>query len=167
MREQDLMTEFLRIGKTFNRDLRTMPTLYGSLGLWKISDVTFDADDIDILVPKPFLKSGWKELIEAMKSLNYELKDEHEHKFSNGQYEVGISFVEDLDDYAGLDYRQMACVNEDGCIYFQLNLDDYQKVYSHSLTDSYRQENKGAGDTAKLAVISDLMLASPNRPMHY
>lgn len=167
MREQDLMTEFLRVGKTFNHDLRTIPTLYGSLGLWKISDVAFQADDIDILIPLPFLKSGWKELKETMATLDYQLIDEHEHKFNNGKYDVGLAFVEDLDDYADVDYRTMALVNEAGCLYYQLSLDDYQKVYSQSLKDSYRQENKGLADTEKLAVIGNLMLASPNRPMHY
>lgn len=49
-----LYNEFINIAKTFNKELDTIPLLYGSLGLEKVTGLDFSPEDIDILIPLIF-----------------------------------------------------------------------------------------------------------------
>lgn len=161
MREDELLNEFGRVTQIFNRDLRVIPTLYGSLGLWCVSHVPFNAHDIDMLVPEAYLKTGWPELVAAMEKGGYSLSNARQHKFGNGRDEISINFVEALDHFADVDYRQATLDKETNCVYYQLCLEDYQKVYSQSLKDEKRKQEKGESDLEKLNVIRSLVVAEP------
>ncbi|HSO59198.1 MAG TPA: hypothetical protein VLQ66_13365, partial [Paenisporosarcina sp.] len=80
-REHYLYTEFLNVAKMLNNDLRVVPVLYGSLGLSRVTHLDFSPQDIDILVPLPFLTTEWETLQQTMEQLGYTLIDLHEHEF--------------------------------------------------------------------------------------
>lgn len=77
----ELYNEFISIAKTFNKELDTIPLLYGSLGLEKVTGLDFSPEDIDILIPLIFLEEKWGRLKKIMELQGYKMLDSHEHEF--------------------------------------------------------------------------------------
>lgn len=152
-KEQHLREEFIRLCKSFNKEYRIIPVLYGSLGLGKAIKMDLSPQDIDILVPFVYLNEQWIELKNLMERLGYSMIDYPEHEFSDGYNQVGISFIEDLETFADVDYRKLQKVLEDGAEYYVLSLDDYLNVYTKSFADGYKRSKNRGKDLKKIKAI--------------
>lgn len=152
-----LYEEFIRICKVLNQSLGIKPVLYGSLGLSETTGNDFSPQDIDILVPLAFLNERWDVLSEIMGQLGYELTDLREHEFNNGETAIGFSYIEDLKNFAAIDYLELKQVEEDGAAYYGLTAEDYFNVYTKSAEDGYRRTKNNQKDLRKIESIQKIM----------
>lgn len=155
-KEQHLHKEFIRLCNSFNKEFRIIPVLYGSLGLGKATKIDFSPQDIDILVPFVYLNEQWIALKNLMERFGYSMIDYQEHEFSDGYSQVGFSFIEDLETFAGVDYRSLEKVLECGAEYYVLSLDDYLNVYTKSSADGYRRTKNHGKDLRKIDIIKKI-----------
>lgn len=102
-----LYSEFINIAKTLNKELDTIPLLYGSLGLEKVTGLDFSPEDIDILIPFIFLEEKWGKLKKIMELQGYKMVDLHEHEFRKTNTKIGIAYIEDLKPFADIDYKNL------------------------------------------------------------
>ncbi|WP_164669506.1 hypothetical protein [Virgibacillus doumboii] len=149
-----LYHEFINIAKTLNKELDIVPVLYGSLGVEKVTGIDFSPQDIDILVPLTFLEEKWRFLKMVMEKLGYEFTDVHEHEFRKNKINIGIAYIEDLKPFAGVNYKDLAIVEEHGARYYALSISDYLKIYNRSLLDGYRRTKNNNKDQRKLDVLN-------------
>ena len=152
-----LFQEFNHVAITLNKELGIIPVLYGSLGLERVTGMDFHPNDIDILVPLTFLEGKWDLLKAVMESLGYVLIDLHEHEFRKNKMKVGIAFIEDLKQFAEVDYHHLEAVKDNGAIYYMLSISDYLKVYKKSFLDGYRRTKNNNKDQRKLEILKQLM----------
>lgn len=152
-----LYDEFIEIAKTLNTDLDITPVLYGSLGLEKVTGVEFSPQDIDILVPLIFLEEKWTILKSLIEHLGYELIDLHEHEFKKDKVKIGISYYEDLNNFADVDYNNLKKNEENGATYCTLSISEYLKVYNRSLLDGYRRTKNNNKDQSKLDILKEIL----------
>ncbi|AUZ26544.1 hypothetical protein C1T28_08290 [Bacillus subtilis] len=152
-----LYNEFINIAKTFNKELDTIPLLYGSLGLEKVTGLDFSPEDIDILIPLIFLEGKWRRLKNIMEVQGYKMVDLHEHEFRKTNIKVGIAHIEDLKPFADVDYKNLEIFEDDGAKYHLLTIDDYLKVYHKSLLDGYRRTKKNNKDQIKINILNKLI----------
>lgn len=151
-----LYKEFIRICTALNEELQLTPVLYGSLGLGKAVSRDFSPHDIDILVPLVFLEEQWEELQHIVGLLGYSLVNVREREFHNGDNQIGFSFVEDLKDFADIDYRNLKKTDDGGAEYFVLSAADYLKVYAKSAEDGYRRTKNNQKDIQKIEYLQNL-----------
>lgn len=156
-REHYLYTEFLNVAKMLNNDLRVVPVLYGSLGLSRVTDLDFSPQDIDILVPLPFLTTEWETLQQTMEQLGYTLIDLHEHEFRKDDITIGFSFTEDLVAFANVDDQSLHVFEDSGTTFHLLTIADYFKIYSASLQDGYRRTKNNSKDLKKVKILKTLL----------
>lgn len=153
------INEFIRIAKRLNTELGIKPLLFGSLGLQQYVDEDLQADDIDILVPGEYIETEWAKLKEHMQSLGYDLIDEREHKFkrfdhnSNDNIEVGIAIIESLTEFADIHMHNIATAISFDAEYKFLDINQYLKVYTASMKDSYRADKNNNKDKHKIELI--------------
>lgn len=152
-----LYEEFINITKVLNRRLEIIPVLYGSLGLERVTEVNLSPQDIDILVPFTYLDNKWKKLKHTMEQLGYTLVDLHEHEFVKDHVKVGFAFIEDLLEFANVDYKNLKVVEKDGATYHLLTVSDYLKVYNKSVQDGYRRTKNNNKDLKKLEILNKLV----------
>lgn len=115
--------------------------LLGSFGAELVLGSSLYPDDIDIqILEKDFER--FSEISELMKGLGYQLIDEDEHKFYNGQTKVGFASVETLREYASVDF---ANIPKNGDFYLP-SLEQMIAIYQASVQDKWRQKQ---GKTAK------------------
>jgi hypothetical protein len=152
-----LYDEFIEIAKNLNTELNIIPVLYGSLGLEKVTGVEFSPQDIDILVPLTFLEEKWEILKSLLKNLGYELIDLHEHEFKKNNVIIGISYYEDLLEFADVDYNNLKKNEDNGATYRTLSISEYLKVYNRSLLDGYRRTKNNNKDQRKIKILNELL----------
>ncbi len=133
--------------------LEITPLMYGSLGLEYLTGHNFNADDIDILIPKIFITERWTELRDVLERNGYILIDENEHTFEKDSIHYSYAPIEELESFAGICQTDIAaCHAEDVC--FQLlSLQQYLKVYTASAKDGYRVTVREKKDSEKIAFI--------------
>lgn len=156
-KDLDLYGEFIHVSKTLNKELAIMPVLYGSLGLGKVTQIDFLPQDIDILVPIAFLEEKWEILKDMMEQLDFILIDLHEHEFMKNDCKIGFAFIEDLMEFADVDYKNLQVVEDSGAKYYLLTISDYLKVYSKSLQDGYRRTKNNNKDLKKIEVLKKIV----------
>ena len=144
---------FLKVAEELNHSLGIIPILYGSLGLYKIIGEHGKCNDIDILVPDEFVNGKWDELINLMKRMGFELKDEHEHEFIRDSEIVAFGRQDDLTKRIGLEPDNLKVSNVDNAKFKEFSVENYLLAYKFMLRDSYRQEKKGKTDQEKIAMI--------------
>ncbi|TYR80447.1 hypothetical protein FZC66_08670 [Priestia megaterium] len=157
MRSKKLYIEFLEVAKSLNKNLNVVPVLYGSLGLEILTGRDFVPQDVDILVPLEFIKEKWGVLKDMMENLGYTFVDLHEHEFRKENIKVAFSYIEDLQIFAQVNYADLKRVEYEGAAYQLLHLEDYVKVYTQSLKDSYRRNKNNSKDQKKLEIIYNLL----------
>jgi hypothetical protein len=157
MHSETLYEEFIVIAQTMNKNLEIVPVLYGSLGLEKVTNVQFNPQDIDILVPVVFLQEQWPVLKDSMEQIGYTLVNLHEHEFIKEDVKIGIAFIEDLDPFAGVDFRSLTEVEDQGVRYYLLSASDYLKVYEKSSTDGYRRSKNNNKDFSKIELLIEMV----------
>jgi hypothetical protein len=147
--------EFIKIAKELNH-INIIPVLYGSLGLSIIINQDLNPEDIDILIPKRFLKQDWSAFKILIEKQGYKLIDLHEHEFQKNNIKIAFADEEDLLPYANIDYTKLEIVSNN-CKYKKLKLEDFLKSYTSSLKDGYRQTKKNNKDKAKIKIIKENM----------
>ena len=144
---------FFENAKLLNDEFNIIPLMYGSLGLEYITKENLNSDDIDILIPKIFLSDRWNEFQTFLNSKGYTLIDEHEHTFQKNGILYSYAFIEELNDFAGielLDIKEI-CLND---IKIKvLSLTQYLKVYNASSKDGYRINVRKKKDNDKISFI--------------
>ena len=149
---------FLQNAEMINDKFDIIPLLYGSLGLEVLTNITFNADDIDILVPQVFVTGErWSEFRLFLENNGYELTDEHEHTFRKDGVDYSYASVEGLKDFADIDIRDINIRNSSGTEYMLLSLVQYLKVYRKSSEDGYRMNVKEKQDNQKIELIKSLL----------
>lgn len=144
---------FLSVAERLNKELRTVPLLYGSLGLEQRLQTDLDAEDIDILIPGIYLNEKRDRLVTLMEENGYVLYDPHEHAFEKAGISVAFAPIEDLTPFAGIDLTSIPVIEEAGVRYSLLRLQDYLKVYTASAKDGYRKNKKHKQDEQKIRLI--------------
>lgn len=144
---------FLNLAEQLNRELETVPLLYGSLGLEQRLRMDLHADDIDILVPEIWLQERWGDLAELMERQGYRLYDLHEHAFCKDGISVAFAALESLWEFAGIEIEKIPRILYNEICYLLLDLDDYRRVYMASSRDGYRKDKKNKDDSAKIVLI--------------
>ena len=141
-----------------NAKFNIVPLLYGSLGLELLTDISLNADDIDILVPQVFVSGErWSEFRSFLENNGYKLTDEHEHTFRKNGIDYSYASLEGLKDFADIDIRDINIRNSSGTEYMLLSLEQYLKVYSKSSQDGYRMNVKEKQDSKKIELIKSLL----------
>jgi hypothetical protein len=130
--------EFLNLANLLNTRLNIIPLLYGSLGLQKRTGIFFHPKDIDILIPELYITEKWNELKIVIENDGYQLIDLHEHEFSNKNYIIAFSFIEDLKKFANIEIKSIEIIIEKEIRYYLLSERQYLDVYTQSSKDSYR-----------------------------
>jgi hypothetical protein len=145
---------FLGIAKSFNNH-GVLPTLYGSLGLYRLIGQLDDANDIDILIPDVYLKDKFIELLKIMEEAGYKQDPTHTHEFTKGEGYIGFQFGEELKNYAGVDYKNFKTTIIDGIKFKEINPEDYLTIYKKTL-DEFEQKAK-KGYKAKIEALEKLL----------
>ncbi|MDO8507366.1 MAG: hypothetical protein Q7S53_02255 [bacterium] len=117
---------FLKIAKAFNSH-QIVPTLYGSLGLYRVLDQTGEVNDIDIIIPAIYLSDKWDELIEIMAEAGYKQDSTFPHEFVNGGTRVG--FESDADLYADINPENFNITQVDNVEFKELKAEEYLASY--------------------------------------
>jgi len=154
--------EFLKIAKKLNEELNIIPLLYGSLGLQIVTDIDFNADDIDILIPGKYLSDNWNILKETIEGIGYKLTDLHEHEFVKENYRIAFADIESLIYFANIDIELIAIKDNKEIKYKLLNLEEYLKVYLSSSKDGYRKTKNNNKDIHKIELIKQLISRNQN-----
>ncbi|WP_244209185.1 hypothetical protein [Paenibacillus ferrarius] len=149
--------EFLNIAKALNDQFNIAPVLYGSLGLQMKSGIDLNPQDIDVLVPLEYLHERWDVLRQTVERLGYTFVDLREHEFHKEGTKLAFAFVEDLADFADVDYKGLELIEQNGVRYQSLSLEDFLRVYSKSIKDGYRRTKNNNKDATKIEVITKLL----------
>ena len=152
---------FLQNAKMLNDKFNIVPLLYGSLGLEVLTNSSLNADDIDILIPRMFVKGDkWVELKLFLGSYGYDLIDEHEHTFQKDGVDYSYASVEGLKEFADIDIGDVEIHNTSGIKFMLLSLEQYLKVYQKSSQDGYRMNVKEKQDNQKIEFIKNNIKAT-------
>ena len=147
--------ELLHIAEMLNKKLHIVPLLFGSLGLEQRLDINLNAEDIDVLIPEVFLNEKWDSVVATMRDSGYTIYDLHEHAFEKSGLSVAFASIESLMPFAGVNLAKIPMMEEMGVRYYLLDLQDYLKVYTASLSDGYRQNVKNKKDAEKIKLINE------------
>lgn len=132
---------FLEIAKSLNK-YGIVPTLYGSLGLYRLIGQLDNIGDIDIIIPGVYLKDKFSELIKIMEEISYRQDPTHPHEFTKGEGYVGFESAEELKQYVGIDYNNFKAATTDKVEFKELRPEDYLAVYKKTL-DVWEKKTKG------------------------
>ncbi len=144
---------FLEVAKALNKNFNITPVLFGSLGLYRIIGEFNKANDTDVLIPEEFIHERWNELINFMRNLNFELKDEHEHEFIREGEIVAFGAETDLIKYIQINPETLKTSKVEEAKFRELSPEQYLDLYKFMLRDVYRQEKRGKADQEKIALI--------------
>ncbi len=144
---------FLEIAKSFNKH-GIVPTLYGSLGLYRLIGQLDNVGDIDIIIPDVYLKDKFSELIKIMEEIGYRQDPTHPHEFTKGEGYVGFESTGELKQYAGINYSNFKTATIDNVEFKELRPEDYLVVYKKTL-DVW--EKKAEGYRTKMEALEKLL----------
>lgn len=130
-----------------------VPLLYGSLGLEYLTGEELGADDIDILVPRVYLRERWNEFRGALERHGYVMTDAREHTFVRDGVTYAYAELEELETFADIQISDIAETRAMGKCFLLLSLPQYLKVYRRSETDGYRIHTREKKDREKIEVI--------------
>ncbi|MEC3884787.1 phosphoribosylanthranilate isomerase [Halobacillus sp. HZG1] len=157
--------EFLTIAQKLN-DIKIIPLLMGSVGLEVITNMNWEAQDLDIHVPGD--KRGWEvspesnihnwdDIVTVMNSMDYTLVDLHEHEFAKLGLSVEFGIMDTLPSFAGIHLNELEMHHWGEATYYLLNREQYLRVYESSSKDSYRADNNNRKDFRKIDVLKGII----------
>ena len=144
---------FLENARFLSDKLGIVTLLYGSLGLEYLTDEDFEANDIDILIPRVFITERWNDFKTLLEAQGYVLTDEHEHKFVRDGVAYSYADIEDLESFAGICMKDIEMREADGVCFLLLSLEQYLAVYKRSGKDGYRVNIRQKKDADKIRFI--------------
>lgn len=146
-------TAFFENARLLYTTLGIIPLMYGSLGLEYLTGTSFDADDVDILIPEAFVGRRWNELADLLSKNGYLLIDEHEHAFEKDGIHYAYAQIEELESFAGVCVPAIELRIKDGIPFMLLSLRQYLSVYTASARDGYRIHTRNKKDYEKIRYI--------------
>lgn len=158
MKNNLLMQKFLINVDELNSRFKIFPLLYGSLGLQQHLGTFLNPDDIDILIPRIFLKEKWEEFKDYLVAKKYTLVDLHEHTFIKDNVSFSYADIEGLDKFADIKLEDINFSGDKS--YLVLSLEQYLKVYKKSCLDGYRINKKEKKDYDKIKLIEQALKKS-------
>ena len=144
---------FLENARFLSDKLGIVTLLYGSLGLEYLTDEDFEANDIDILIPRVFITERWNDFKTLLEAQGYVLTDEHEHTFVRDGVAYSYADIEDLESFAGICMKDIEMREADGVCFLLLSLEQYLAVYKRSGKDGYRVNIRQKKDADKIRFI--------------
>ena len=150
--------EFLIIAERLNQQ-NIVPLLMGSVGLEFLTQKDWDSKDVDIHVngdprgwelPDDEIIYEWCRIIKIMTQLNYQLVDNHEHKFKKNTISVGYGVIDTLPDFADVSLKELICQNVNNVKFYTPTLEAFLKIYKASSQDSYRADKNNHKDLKKI-----------------
>lgn len=148
---------FLEITALLNKRFNVVPVLYGSLGLNRAIGEFCESSDVDVLIPKVYLKETWGEFRNFIEGHGFVLKDEHEHEFERSGLLLAFGKEEELKTFAGIDYATLTLENIGETRFKVLNPPQYLQVYELMRRDKYRVEKRGKQDLDKIERIKKFL----------
>ncbi|WP_375709181.1 phosphoribosylanthranilate isomerase [Sporosarcina sp. NCCP-2222] len=157
--------EFISISRKLN-DINIVPLLIGSVGLEIVTETSWDAQDVDILVPGD--KRGWEvppelsiynwdKVINIMESMGYNLINLHEHEFSKEGLSVAFGIIDTLPDFAGIQLDELELHQIEEITYYLLTPEQYLSIYESSSKDSYRANKNNNKDSRKIEFLKSMV----------
>lgn len=128
---EDKFKTFLEISKKLN-EYRIIPTLYGSLGLYRLVGELDNINDIDIIIPNGNLINKFDELMNAMSELGYKQDLRYPHEFTKGYGQVGFEPESDLVKM-GIEPEKLSVATIENTKFKELSKADYLTVYNRYL----------------------------------
>jgi molecular chaperone GrpE len=149
-KNQEKFKIFLDVTRNLN-EIGIIPTLTGSLGLYRIIGDYSICKDIDTLIPNNYLEKDSDKILELMEFLGWKRTDKEKFIFKKGSEE--ISFMKQNDPEGAIKIKDLKTTEIDRVKFNELSLEDYQKFYEKMLNDKERFKNKGKQDKEKLEQI--------------
>ena len=149
---------FLENARMLTEKFGIVPLLYGSLGLEYLTGESFFSKDIDILVPRIFVRGRWQEFKSVMEECGYVLTDEREHTLMRDGTEYSYADIEDLEPFADICVEDIGVQEVNGIRFLLLSLEQYLCVYKKSSKDGYRINIRQKKDADKIRFIEDKLL---------
>lgn len=148
---------FIHLANRLNLEYKIQPLLYGSLGLEQVTKINLHPEDIDILIPQVFIDDRWEDLKGLMNELGYKLVDLREHQFSKNKVNIAFAKIEELEEFAGIELKDIQTKIIHDTEYKLLNLVQYLQVYRKSSIDGYRKVKKNNKDIEKINLIESIL----------
>jgi len=143
---------FLEIAKVLNK-YGVTPTLYGSLGLYRIVDQLDQVNDIDIIIPNKNLIDELDKLMRILAEIGYKQDAPYPHEFTKGDSSVGFEPESDLEEL-GISLETLKVTEVDGVQFKELSPKDYLLVYKRNKKS---QEKKLNSTKKKLEAIEKII----------
>lgn len=143
---------FLEIAKVLNK-YGVTPTLYGSLGLYRIAGQLDEINDVDIVIPNKNLIDGLDELMKILAEVGYKQDAPYPHEFTKGDGSVGFEPESELTEL-GINLDGLKITEIDGAKFKELAPKDYLLVYQRNLKS---QQKKLDSTKTKLKAIEKIL----------
>lgn len=143
---------FLEIARMLNK-YGIVPTLYGSLGLYRIVGQLDEINDIDIVIPNKNLINGLDELMKILAEIGYRQDAPYPHEFTKGDGSVGFELESELAEL-GINLDGLKIMEIDGAKFKELAPKDYLMVYKRNLKS---QQKKLDSTKTKLEAIEKII----------
>jgi len=141
---------FLKIAKKLN-EIGIIPTLYGSLGLFRIIGDFKECEDIDVLVPENSLKK----ISDLMEKIGFATKNKEKNIYEKDGEE--ISFQKEEDENGIIHAESLKTTELEGAKFKELSLDLYLSFYERMLLDDERKKRKDNQDQEKIDMIKNFL----------
>lgn len=139
-----------------NNEFQTTPILFASYGLEKITGISFDAHDVDILVPKNLLDNKGS-LITSFKKHGFRHIEAEVLTFVKNEIEVELAEKEKWFRICGLNELGLKYVGNVKFKYRMLDADNLLRLYRFLSIDSKRLESKRKKDLVKILVLENFL----------
>jgi hypothetical protein len=142
---EDKFKTFLEIAKKLNEH-GIIPTLYGSLGVYRLIGELNAINDIDIVIPNKILIDQFDELSAAISEIGYKQDIHYQHEFTKGNGQIGFEPESDLQKI-GIDTEELKVTAMGEVKFKELSQKDYLVVYN-----SYLKVYENKADSIKLKI---------------
>ena len=143
---------FLQIARELNKH-DVVPTIYGSLGLYRITNQQDEINDIDIIISNMNLVDKFIELEKIMSVVGFERDPYYKHEFIKGEERVGFEPEDELKEWS-INVNNLKITEVEGVRFKELSAKDYLKVYNRTLQ---RWENKVLSIKGKVSALEKMV----------
>ena len=125
---------FLEIAEVLNK-YGIIPTLYGSLGVYRLIGQLDEIDDIDIVIPSIYAEEKLPELLKIMQGIDYKQDKTFPHEFFKGEEQISFALEEELKEFVGVDLSRYKTIKVGNAEFRELSPEDYLKFYKKALKE--------------------------------
>lgn len=139
----------IRLAKDLHDHFGIVPVVYASYALELELKKSFDAHDLDVLIPHAWYQKR-EEIQETLKTLGYEIVDDD--MIACTYHGVTIEMADQMVwvEHAKMDERSFITVSEEGAFYQRLDLINLKRLYRYLSNLKTRDIKKRMKDISKL-----------------